>query len=321
MSYQQREPSPKKVQVVEDLVKLMKSHKMIGLVRIEKVPAKIMMDLRNQLRGKVIMRVAKRTLIQAAMEKSGIANLTQLGHAIRGASALVFSDMPPMELVDLLNKNTIQAPAKGGDVAPKEILVTERDTKIAPGPIISELNQELKCPTMIKNGTVWIRADTVTHKAGELITAKQALLLTRLGISPITIRLDFYSAFINGEIIPSEVLNMNREELFGRVKSAICTAQGLALGLNYITPTTVEPLVARCVRIATHVALASPLIIPSLLPQYIAKAVRIARMTQAVATGEPIAAAPAAEAEAPAPETAAPPKQEESAGLGGLFDF
>ena len=186
---------------VERIQQLVEQYNVIGLARINKVPAKALHGLRDTLRGDVVITMSKKKLIVKAFENSKKKNLTAIAEEIDGITALLFTDMNPIKLAQFLESKAVKGPAKPGDIAPVDIMVKAGDTKIAPGPIISELNQNLKAPTMIKNGTVHIRTDTITHKIGDMIDSKQAQLLARLGVEPMTVKLDFYSAWEEGEII------------------------------------------------------------------------------------------------------------------------
>ncbi|MCK5506032.1 MAG: 50S ribosomal protein L10 [Thermodesulfovibrionia bacterium] len=309
--------SQTKVEEVSRIEQLVNEYSIVGLAQLNKVPAKALHGLRDSLRGDVVITMSKKKLIKRAFENSGKENLIELANQIHGVTALLFTNMNPIKLAQFLESKAVKGPAKPGDIAPVDITVKAGDTKIAPGPIISELNQNLKTPTLIKNGTVHIRTDTVTHHVGDYIDAKQAQLLGRLGLEPMTIKLDFYSAWEAGEIIPSEVLHLNIDEILGNVTLAASEALNIALALGMMTAETVQPLLQKGIRAARAVGLALPdMIIPELVDAYVAKAQREASVLQTAAFGAEESAEPEEEAAAPEPEE---PKEEEPAGLGSLF--
>ena len=304
--------STTKLQEVEKIMALVKDFKVIGLAKLDKVPAKALHNLRDTLRGDVIIRMSKKKLIQKAFKESKKKNLTELADNIFGITAMLFTDMNPIKLAQFLESKAVKGPAKPGDLAPGDIIVKAGDTKIAPGPIISELSQNLRVQTLIKNGTIHIREDKVTHTAGELIDAKQALLLGRLGLEPMTIKLDFYSAWEDGEIIPTEVLHLNVDKILENVRLAASESINLAIGLGMITSETIKPLMAKAIRSSIALALNLPIFIPEMVDQYMAKATREARaINGAIFEGEE---QPESEEE-PEPEK----KAEEPSGLGNLF--
>ena len=304
--------SATKLQEVEELTALVKDFKVIGLAKLEKVPAKTLHNLRDTLRGDVIIRMSKKKLIQKAFKASKKKNLTELADNILGITAMLFTNMNPIKLAQFLESKAVKGPAKPGDLAPGDIVVKAGDTKIAPGPIISELSQNLKLQTLIKNGTIHIRTDKVTHTVGQLIDAKQAQLLGRLGLEPMTIKLDFYSAWEDGEIIPTEVLHLNIDTILDNVRLAASEAINLSLELGIITSDTIKPLMAKAIRSSIALAVNLPIFIPEMADQYMAKATREAiAINQAVFESEE---QPESEEE-PEPEK----KEEEPSGLGNLF--
>jgi large subunit ribosomal protein L10 len=313
--------SPAKKKEVERIKNLAEEYSVIGLANLSKVPAKALHDLRDQLRGDVVITMSKKTLIRKAFEQLGKENLVEFTNEIKGISALLFTDMNPIKLAQFLEAKAVKGPAKGGDIAPKQIEVKAGDTKLAPGPIISELNQHLNTPTMIKEGTIHIREDTITHEKGDLITDKQAQLLGRLGITPMEIKLDFYCAWEDGDILPYEVLHLDVEEILEETRLGASQAVNLALSLGLITEETVIPLMSRAIRSAFGVALELPIFIPDLLENYITKASAQANTLNATAFGLEVEEAPApAESE---PEESEEEKEEEEeeedVGMGNLF--
>ncbi len=309
---QQANVSAHKIQEVEKIKSLVKDFKVVGLAKLEKVPAKALHNLRDTLRGDVIIRMSKKKLIQRAFKESGKKNLGELADNITGITAMLFTNMNPIKLAQFLESKAVKGAAKPGDIAPIDIVVKAGDTKIAPGPIISELSQNLHVQTLIKNGTIHIRSDAVTHKVGQMIDAKQALLLGRLGLEPMTIKLDFYSAWEEGEIIPTEVLHLNIDKILDNVRLAVSEALNLSLELGMITNDTIKPLMIKAIRSSFALALNLPIFIPEMVDQYMAKATREAQaINGAVFKGEE---EPEQEEE-PKPD----PKSEEPAGLGSLF--
>lgn len=319
MVIQDHKVSPVKLQEVKRIRDLIDEFNVIGLARIEKVPAKALHNLRDTLRGDVVITMSKKKLLRRAFADAGKDNLVEFAEQLKGISALLFTNMNPIKLAQFLESKAVKGPAKPGDIAPGDITVKEGDTKIAPGPIISELNQHLKVQTMIKNGTIHIRSDKVTHHAGDLISEKQAQLLGRLGLEPMTIKLDFYSAWEAGEILPEEVLHLDMEEILGNVRLAASQALNLALGLEIITDETITPMMQKAVRSALGIAMDLPIFVPELLDQYVAKATRQATVLNAAALGLDLT--PASSASEPEVEEKEPEKEEEEepAGLGALF--
>ena len=144
---------------------------------------------RKILRGKAVIRMSKKSLQIRAIEefqnKSKKKNLQELANNIPGQSSLVFTNTDIFELKNIFLQYEWMVPAKPNEITPVDIWVPEGDTGLPTGQVISELNMTLRLPTRIQNDTIWIREDTRTHKAGELVDVKQAAVLKKLGIRPI----------------------------------------------------------------------------------------------------------------------------------------
>lgn len=309
----------KKIQEVVLLKKYMNENNVIGLVSMEKMGAKSIQKLRKALRGKVVMRMCKKRLMKRALGEVDKPNITDLSNEIRGVSAMIFTNMNPLKLSKFLKDNSVKGPAKSGDIAPDDITVTAGDTRIPPGPIISDLNSILKLPTMIKDGTIHIREDTITHVQGDKIDIKQALLLGRLGVEPMTVTLDFYSAWENGVLIPEEVLKLDEEKILNDVRVAFAKAQALALSLGIITKETLKAFILKGVRAANILALELGIISSDTIPLFMSKAVQIATSMQSLIFGD-------SETTEDKKTEVADKKEEKKeekdvgTGLGGLFD-
>ena len=310
--------SPKKRENVKILKELLSKYNVVGLVNVSGVPAKALHEIRQELRGDAVLKMFKKKLVDIVFNDSDKENIKSLLEQIEGIPTFLFTDMNPIKLAQFLEKKAVKGPAKAGDIAPCEIMIKAGDTGFAPGPVISELNLHLKAQTMIKDGTVHIRNDVVTHKPGDIIEAVQAGLITRLGIEPMEIKLNFYLAWENGVLIPKEVLNVNVEEILENVSYGASQAYRLAIGLEYITEETVEPLVSKAILGANAVAMDLPLFFVELTEAYFAKAISTANYVNATALGLEMAPAAVAPVEEAAEEEEEE-EEEESVGLGALF--
>ncbi|MHA1111446.1 MAG: 50S ribosomal protein L10 [Promethearchaeota archaeon] len=321
MAMANRKIAPRKLEEVKYLKEQIAKYNVIGLVSMEKIDAKSITKLRKALRGRVVMRMSKKRLIKRALADTKKPNLDKLVDEITGSSALIFTDMNPIELSQFLDKSATKGPAKAGDIAPEDIIVPAGDTRIPPGPIISEFSVLLKLPTMIKDGTINIREDTVTHQKGASIDLKQALLLKRLGIEPMTVTLDFYCAWENGNILPRSVLHLDEQKILNDFATGAQHGINIAMALKMVTNATIVPLLTQAMQHATAIVLNTPgLFIPSMIPQYLAKASKIASQVNNIALGIEPEQGPEPEEEPPKKEKKEEKKEdEEPAGLGNLF--
>jgi large subunit ribosomal protein L10 len=272
----EREVPQWKKDEVEYLVKLMKKYKNIIVIRVSNINDRQIQEMRKILRGDAVIRMSKKSLQQRALEKyekeTEKDNLDTLRNTIPGQSALMFTDLDPFELKRTFLDNKWMVAAKPGQEAPVDILVPKGDTGLPTGQVISEFNMILKLPTTLKNDTIHIREDTVTHEKGDVVSTKEASVLKKLGIEPIESIIYIHSAWTDGDLIPADVIYMDMETFREDIVSAYNTARTLAIEMNFIDSETIEPLVQKAYREALSLLFELPLLDTSLMEEYIKKA-------------------------------------------------
>ena len=70
--------APWKKNVVTELEEMLKQYPVVGVSSIESLPASQFQELREKLRGKAVMRVAKINLLKIAFENCGVKGLEKL---------------------------------------------------------------------------------------------------------------------------------------------------------------------------------------------------------------------------------------------------
>ncbi|KHO52826.1 MAG: Ribosomal protein L10 [archaeon GW2011_AR17] len=200
--------SDAKKQVVKSLAKQIAEYPIIGLVDMENLPAMQLQKMKQSLRGKVVIVMTKKRLIQYALKQSP-KGLGDLATKIRGMPALIFTKENPFKLYKTLSASKSPAPAKQGQIAPRDVIVPAGKTNFAPGPIIGELGQ-LGIKAGIEDGKVAIKQDKLLVKEGEVFTQKVAETLTRLNILPMEVGLNVVAVFENGTIFDRKVLGTKR---------------------------------------------------------------------------------------------------------------
>ncbi|MEM3396388.1 MAG: 50S ribosomal protein L10 [Thermoplasmata archaeon] len=233
-----------KLEKVEELKNKILANKVVGIVNISGLPSPQLQQMRKNLRGKAEIIVTRNAIISRALEKTGKPNISKLSEYIRTQSALIVSNENPFKLYKSLEATKTKAPARGGEIAPEDIIIKAMETPFKPGPIVSEL-QKAGLAAAIEGGKVVIKKDKVLVKAGDVITKDQAQLLTKLGITPITLGLDLQAVFEDGFVYPKDALTVSQEEILGQFVRGSLNAQQLALKISYITKETVRPLLGK----------------------------------------------------------------------------
>jgi len=260
-----------KVKLVNDLAALMDKYDIIGVVNMENLPAKQLRNMRSQLRGKVELIMSKKRLIRLAIEKSKKQNIKDLEKYIKGMPALIFTNDNPFALFKMLKKNKSRAPIKPGQKAPREITVHAGSTNFAPGPIIGELGS-FKIKAGIEGGKVAIKEDKVVAKEGDLVDGKLAGLLTRLGIEPMEIGLNLVCVYEHGEIITSDILDIDEEAFKNNLAKAASEAFNLAIYAAIIIKDTINALLSKAHREAFALAKEAKIITSETIKEQLAQA-------------------------------------------------
>ncbi|MBD3185769.1 50S ribosomal protein L10 [Candidatus Bathyarchaeota archaeon] len=320
--------SPAKIEAVKELKEMCESHDVIGFVKMAKIGAKQVMNLRSKLRGLATLRMAKKTLIARAFEnvsgKPGLDKLLDAYNDTVGPSAMIFSNENALKLRMMLDDSKTATRARQGDVVEREIIIPAGNTNIPPGPVISELNQ-VGLPTRIQDGTIWIQKDTTILKPGDEVDSNMAMVLARLDIEPIDVVLDLYIAYENGEIMGKEILTLDLEVIKEDVMAAYATAMKLSIELGIVTPDNARHILTRAFMNARVLALELPIIIPEFLEHYLRKAQAQASILNAKVTGEPLPPQPGTTDSKPeetppeADKEEEDQEEEEDVGLDDLF--
>lgn len=231
---------------IKELVDFITKNKVVGIVEVGGIPAPQMQKMRKNLREVGSIRSARNTLISKALDEAekkvkGISNLKK---SITGQSAIITTDTNPFKLFAKVKATQTMAPAKGGETASYDIEIKAGDTPFKPGPIVGEL-QKVGIPAAIQEGKVVIKSDKLIVKAGEKIPADVAIMLTRLEIFPIEIRMSLNAVFEDGSTYLPNVLDINIDEFFGRIRQASFSSLNLALEAGWANKFTIKPLIMK----------------------------------------------------------------------------
>ena len=324
-----------KVDSVEKLSSIISESKMIGLVNVEGVGAKQLQGIRDSLRGSAIIKMSRNTLMIRALEKSTKKGMKDLIEYVSGPVAFVFSEQDPFVLSKFLSENKAAAPAKGGQISPKDIVILAMNTGVAPGPFISEL-AGLKIPSRVKGGSIHITADTVAVKAGDVISNAMAMMLSRLGIEPMELQLTLIAAYTDGEVLTADSFVIDLEALFNQVLLGHQYAVNLSVNTGIPTEETMSLIITKASIEAKSLVRTIGFFVPEMVNEFLSKANSEALALAMAASEKDPEAIPSeilgqvktavATTEAVAPEAVQPeePEEEEEeeekvAGIGGLF--
>jgi large subunit ribosomal protein L10 len=269
----ERKIQPKKKEALEKIEKIMGEYEVIAAADLRGVRSTQIQEIRKTMRGKVKMLVTKNTIFKKASQQleSKKKSISEFAESISGPIALLFTDMNPYELILFLNRNKVKVPAKGGDIASGEIIITAGNTGLPPGPIISEFG-DVKIPTKIESGSIWISRDTVVARRGDTISTKLASVLTRLGMKPMEAGLSIIGAYEKGTILAHEALKLDLAEYKQNFVKSFNQALVLAIEAGYLTPESTPPIIGKAWRQAQALAVKSEYVTPETFKQIMSNA-------------------------------------------------
>lgn len=240
--------SSQKQTLVRNLTELACAYPVIALADLQNLPAPQLQNIRPLLRQKgIILTMARKRLLTLALKNSHLPQIDALLSKMKGLPALLLSKEDPFTLYSLLQKNKSSAPAKAGQLAPRDIIIPAGPTNFAPGPIISEL-AAVGIKTKVEGGKLAIPQDTVVVREGQPISPKLAETLKRLDIQPMEIGLNIVAAWENQLVFDASQLYINEEEYFQHFVLAHLFAFALAMEAAYPLPETIEPLIQKAFR-------------------------------------------------------------------------
>jgi large subunit ribosomal protein L10 len=242
----ERKTYPKKKRMMyQELQELPKKYDVIALSKMTKVRATQLMMIRKKLRNDIKILIIKNKVAQRAFEKiKDVPGLESLSKELEGQCGLIFTQISPFKLNLIFDQNKVFLPAKGGDIASKEISIPAGNTGITPGPVLSEF-KEANVPTKIDQGSIWISRDTTIARQGEVISQKLASLMSKLNIKPIEAGIALNFAITAGLLLRESDLKINLEEYRNELSRSFQEALAIATEAGYLTSETIIPLLLK----------------------------------------------------------------------------
>jgi len=228
--------SEAKKQKVKELAEQMK-RKSVMVVSVRSVPSAQFQDIKKKLRHKAKIQVAKKSLVDFALEHSGIKELRELEKFVNDNTALLFSDEDAFEISAILTEEKAPSKAKAGQEAPEDLIVPAGLTELAPGPDISALSAVGLQPK-VENGKISIMKEKVLCKKGEIITPEKASILAKLNIVPFKIGLEAVAAYMNGKVYSD--IKIDKTEAVKELEESFARSLAFAVELNYPANETLD---------------------------------------------------------------------------------
>ncbi|MCR5026715.1 MAG: 50S ribosomal protein L10, partial [Methanobrevibacter sp.] len=233
----------KKEEVVE-LKGIIDKYDVVGIVDLLNIPAKQLQEMRKNLKGKAVIRMSKKNLIDLALEDCNASknNIVDLSGHMDGQVAIIATEMNPFKLYKILEDSKTQAPAKPGTIAPEDIVVPAGDTGFEPGPFLGEL-QQVGIPAKIDKGKIVVQKDTVVVEAGEQVSKSVAATLSRMDINPMEVGIDLKAVYEDEAVYTSDLLAIDEEQTMADLQNAIRSAFNLSVNAAIPTDETISTII------------------------------------------------------------------------------
>jgi len=254
-SNQSNKKYPQKKQLLyQELQGLPSKYQVIALSKMNKVRATQLMTLRKKFHDQVKIKIIKNKIAQRAFERvKGISGIEDLSRELEGQCALMFTNISPFKLNLIFGENKVFLPAKGGDIAPKDITIPAGNTGIPPGPVLSEF-KEAKVPTKIDQGSIAVTKDTIVVRTGEMISQKLSSLLSKVNIKPIEAGVVVNFAISDGLKYSEQDLQLDVKEYITELQQSYSSALNFAIEIIYFAPETINSILSLAHQTSLNVA-------------------------------------------------------------------
>lgn len=248
MSEKTAKAPPAKKSQAKRIIDLAKAYPIIGVADMENLPAPQLQRMREQLRSQVeIFMTKKRIMLKAIDTIKDKPGFEKMKEHMKGMPALIFTKENPFSLFKALKKSKSKAPARAGQLAPRDIIIPAGPTPFTPGPIIGELGA-LGIKAGVEGGKIAVKVDSMVCAEGKPISDKLAGLLLKLGIEPMEIGLNVTAVYEKGTIYTKNVLDIDEDKFMHDLMLTASQAYGLAMEIGYTTKETVELLLQKAER-------------------------------------------------------------------------
>ncbi|VFJ15396.1 50S ribosomal protein L10 [Candidatus Nitrosocosmicus franklandus] len=267
----------RKVHLYNTLQELAKSYNVIALSRMTKVRSAQLMAIRKKFKNDIKILIVKNKVAQRAFEKifKDVKGLELLSKELEGQCALMFTNLSPFKLNLTFDKNKIFMAAKGGDIAPNELVIPAGNTGINPGPVLSEFKQA-NVPTKIDQGTIWVSKDTVVAKPGDVISQELAALLSKLDVKPIEAGISINYAIAEGLEFKDKDLKIVVQDYIDELAKSFQEALALSVEAVYFTKESTPLLLVKAKQHGLSLAIEAGYLSPESVEMVIAKANAVA---------------------------------------------
>ena len=258
-----------KIAYVEKLKKEADGYKLVALMPMEGLPDRLFQKVRNQLKPKAKVIVARKNLLLKIVDNE---KFKPIHDKITGNIALILSNEDPFEIDAIIKSNRLKLGAKPNQVAPAAIEIGAGETAIPPGQAVTELKMAGIDVKIDKGKVVIAKSKTLVEK-GQKINKAVAKALKTLDITPFEASAKLAVAVSGKLVFTSDVFDINAAWSTKNISIAFNQANALTLEAGYVTQYNVERLVKKAYIGAMGVGLKAKVYEPGIVDKLLAEAV------------------------------------------------
>jgi len=238
----------KKQEYFDKLIDLVEKSPQALIVEVDNVGSKAMQNIRTALRGEAILLMGKNTMIRTAlrkeMEKRGDESLKNLLDNIQGNIGFIF--MCPGTSVDrikdVLNSEKVPAAAKGGIIAPVNVIIPKGITALEPSQ--TSFFQALNINTKIVKSLIEILSDVQVCTVGDKCSLSAVALLNKMGIKPFEYGMKIKQVYQDGSVFDAAVLDITNSVLISKFMSGVANVAALSREVGIPTEASLPHMMA-----------------------------------------------------------------------------
>jgi len=258
---------------VQEIAQMLKKHKGIVIVDLRNTPDRLLQKIRKKIREefKGGIKVAKKAVIMRAVMEAK--KPKELAENINFPAGIIAIDESPYRVAVFFKQNTLEMPAKVGQVAPYDIVVPEGETDLPAGPALSEL-KSAGLNVKIDKGKIVVAKDSVIAKQGEVLTPIKVKALQTLGIKPFKAGVVYYIGYDGETVFKKEDVSLMPEQIVEQIEEEMKNAFNLSVNAIYPTKHNIEILLQNAFSQARDVGINGSLYSDASIEQLLLSALR-----------------------------------------------
>lgn len=239
------------------LDKYLTEFKNVLICTVDNVGSHQMQKVRIALRGKAVILMGKNTICRKAIREHMEWNpqLEALLPFVKGNIGFVFTNSDLNAVRKMVLENKVPAAAKQGAVAPIDVYVPPGPTGLDPGQ--TSFFQALNIATKIARGSIEIINQVHLIKAGDKVTSSHVALLGKLNINPFFYGIKVTNVYENGTVYDADVLDLTKEDLYGKFFNGVRKVAALSLAIGYPTVASAPHILGNAFRKLLYVSAAA----------------------------------------------------------------